>query len=123
MKRQKPSGGRRDAAKERRDFLFSFFSVCFCGEAHFGKSNSLHSSALLRSAPLCVGCCCINNTLRADLRARKRKGEDEGGNNSRGKGWGRRRVREGAREKMERETVEDGGTQSIRAASDAQAEE
>lgn len=30
-----------------------------------------------------MGCCCINNTLRADQRERKRKREDEGGCNSR----------------------------------------
>ena len=35
-------------------------------------------TALFCSALLCVGCCCINNTLRADQRReRKRKREDE----------------------------------------------
>jgi len=30
-------------------------------------------TALFCSAPLCVGCCCINNPLRADQRERERE--------------------------------------------------
>lgn len=42
-------------------------------------------AALFCSALLCVGCCCINNTLRADQkeREREREKEDELGNNRR----------------------------------------
>lgn len=64
-------------------------------------------TALFCSALLCVGCCCINNTLRADQRERKR--EDNGGNNSResngegdrggaGEAWGKQSSRERERE-------------------------
>lgn len=45
-------------------------------------------TALFCSALLCVGCCCINNTLRADQKEGEREREDEGGNNRREAGGG-----------------------------------
>lgn len=90
-------------------------------------------TALFCSALLCVGCCCINNTLRADQRReRKRKREDEmreaitaerkrwrgrqgGRSEVGGKHWGRW----GERERKEKDVE----TQLIRVILDVQEEE
>ena len=69
-RRQKQSSVSRDGVKE----------FCCVSEVMPTLASQTPFTALL-----CVGCCCINNALRADKkeREREREREDEGGNNSR----------------------------------------
>lgn len=82
------AAGSCDVASRQKQSSVSIDGVkefCCVSEVMPTLASQTPFTAVFCSALLCVGCCCINNTLRADQkeRASEREREDERGNNGR----------------------------------------